>query len=311
VSRALKAHTLLVLVTLVWGATFVVIKQALADISPLLFNAVRMGLAALLMAAIYRRELPRLTRGAVRAGVIVGIFLWLGYELQTTGLKLTTPSKSGFLTGVSVVLVPLILAVGWKRHINRWTVKGVLAAFLGLYLLTVPATDGWGLSQFSSVNRGDLLTLGCALAFAFHIILLGRATQAHRFQQIAILQLAVCVALMALTAPLAEAVYVTWTPRVLWAIAITGILGTAAAFTLQAWAQQFTPPTHTALIFSLEPVFAWLTSYLVLGERLGGRAALGAGLILAGVLLSELKGSPAQPREELGPAEGEAAPAGE
>lgn len=309
--RSYKAHILLALVTVVWGATFVVIKEALADISPLLFNAVRMGLAALLMAALYRRELTRFTPGALRAGAVVGIFLWLGYELQTSGLKLTTPSKSGFLTGVSVVLVPLLLAVGWKRHINRWTVKGVLAAFIGLYLLTVPATDGWGLAQFASVNRGDLLTLGCALVFAFHIILLGRATQAHRFEQIAILQLAVCVVLMTATVPVAETVYVTWTPRVLWAIAITGILGTAAAFTIQAWAQQFTPPTHTALIFALEPVFAWLTSYLVLGERLGGRAAVGALLILAGVLLSELKGSPLQPREELGPAAGEAAPAGE
>jgi drug/metabolite transporter (DMT)-like permease len=169
----------------------------------------------------------------------------------------------------------------------------------------VPATDGWGLSQFSSVNRGDLLTLGCALVFAFHIIFLGRATQVHRFQQIAVLQLGVCVLLMALTVPVMETVYVAWTPRVLWAIAITGVLGTAAAFTIQAWAQQFTPPTHTALIFALEPVFAWLTSYLVLGERLGGRAAVGAGLILAGVLTSELKGSAARPREELGPVESE------
>jgi len=310
-SRALRAHILLVLVTLVWGATFVVIKRALEDISPLLFNAVRMGLAALLMALIFRRELTRFTPGALRAGVVVGVLLWLGYEFQTTGLKLTTPSKSGFLTGVSVALVPLILAVGWKRHINRWTLGGVAAAFVGLYLLTVPATDGWGLAQFSSVNRGDLLTLGCALVFAFHIIVLGRATQVHRYQQIAVLQLGVCVLLMTLTVPLVETVYVAWTPRVLWAIAITGVLGTAAAFTIQAWAQQFTPPTHTALIFALEPVFAWLTSYLVLGERLGGRAAVGALLILAGVLLSELKGRPAQPREELGPAEGEAAPAGE
>ena len=310
-SRALRAHVLLVLVTLVWGATFVVIKRALEDISPLLFNAVRMGLAALLMALIYRRELTRFTPGALRAGALVGVLLWLGYEFQTTGLKLTTPSKSGFLTGVSVALVPLILAIGWKRHINRWTVKGVLAAFVGLYLLTVPATDGWGLNQFASVNRGDLLTLGCALVFAFHIIVLGRATQVHPFQQIAVLQLGVCVLLMTLTVPLVETVYLTWSPRVLWAIAITGVLGTAAAFTIQAWAQQFTPPTHTALIFALEPVFAWLTSYLVLGERLGGRAAVGAGLILAGVLTSELKGSAAQPREELGPVEAESAPGSE
>ena len=145
------------------------------------------------------------------------------------------------------------------------------------------------------------------------------ATQNHRWQQITVVEVAVTALLMIFTASsshyfadhyFAEKISVVWSPRVLWGIGITGFLSLALAFAIQAWAQQFTPPTHTALIFALEPVFAWLTSYLVLGERLGGRAAVGAGLILAGVLLSELKGSAARPREEVGPAEGETAPAG-
>jgi drug/metabolite transporter (DMT)-like permease len=221
--------------------------------------------------------------------LIIGVFLWLGYEFQTSGLKLTTPSKSGFLTGVSVVLVPVFLAMFWKRRINAWTGLGVVGALIGLFLMTVPATGGS--SDWSSVNTGDLLTLGCAVAFAFQIILLGRATEQHHFQPIAFLQAATAAVLMSLTVPLIESAHSTWSWRVWTAIIVTGVLGTAVAFTVQAWAQQFTPATHTALIFALEPVFAWLTSYLVEGERLGLRASIGALLILAGVLLSELKGS--------------------
>lgn len=288
-SRSLKAHILLVLVTLIWGANFVVIKNALADVSPLFFNAVRMSLAALVLAVVFHRELPRLTMGALRSGLLVGSFLFLGNELQTVGLKYTTPSKSAFLTGVSVVLVPLLLALFWKRGINRWSALGVGMAFVGLYLLTVPASTGTGLN-LESMNHGDLLTLGVAVVFAFHIIFIGHATQAHRWQQITVVQVIVTALLMVCAVPLAEKVRVVWSPAVIWGIAITGFLSLALAFAIQAWAQQFTPPTHTALIFSLEPVFAWLTSFVFLGERLGARAGLGALCILGGVLISEEKG---------------------
>jgi drug/metabolite transporter (DMT)-like permease len=294
VSRTLKAHILLVLITLIWGATFVVIKNALADITPLFFNAIRMLLASVCLLLIFWKEVRQLRKPAFLAALVAGLFLWAGYELQTTGLKLTTPSKSGFLTGISVVLVPIFLALFWKRKVNRWTAVGVAVAFLGLILMTVPAGESaW--AEWSSVNAGDLLTLACAVAFAFHIIFLGRATGKHPFAQIAFLQTAVATVLMFATVPALENVQVTWSPAVVWGILITGILGTAVAFSVQAWAQQFTPATHTALIFTLEPVFAWLTSYIVLHERLGARAGLGAGLILAGVLVSELLGTAAAP----------------
>ncbi len=290
-TRVRKAHLLLVLVTMIWGGSFVAIKAALADISPLLLNALRMGLSAVALTALFWRHLPGVTPATMRAGALVGVFMYLGYQFQTTGLTLTTPSKSAFLTGVSVVLVPVFLALFWKRHIRRWSVVGVALAFVGLYLLTVPAAADGTLLNLKSINFGDVLTLGCAVAFAFHIIYLGRASAAHAYQQLAILQTSVATLLMAASVPLMEKPFVTWSPAVLWAIAFTGLLATAAGFTIQAWAQQFTPPTHTALIFSLESVFAWLVSYLVLDERLGARAAVGAFLILGGVLLSELKGA--------------------
>jgi drug/metabolite transporter (DMT)-like permease len=298
VSRSLKAHFLLVFITFVWGATFVVIKNALQDITPLMFNALRMSLAGVLLVSFYWKHLRHIGLPQLRSGLLVGTFLWLGYEFQTSGLRFTTPSRSGFLTGISVVLVPVFLALFWRRKVNRWSALGVTSALIGLFLMTVPAGEqGW--MDLSSINIGDILTLGCAIAFAFHIIFLGRVTRQHRFEQMAILQTVFAALLMLLTIPVAERPSISWSPQVLWAIAITGVLCTAVAFTVQAWAQQFTPPTHTALIFALEPVFAWLTSLVLLGERLGWRAGAGALLILAGVLVSELLGRVIEPASEL------------
>jgi drug/metabolite transporter (DMT)-like permease len=289
--RALKAHVLLILVTFVWGATFVVIKNAVEqDATPLLFNFIRMTLAAVALASIFHADIAKIGRQSFIDGGLTGVFLWLGYEFQTTGIRFTSASKSAFITGISVVLVPLFLMIFWGRKTSTWTAAGVLAAMVGLFLLTVPADRG-GAGNWASVNRGDLLTLGCAVSFGFQIIYLGRATKRHPFAQIGFLQIATAAVLMGLTAPLLEQSHIVWSSRVVWALLITGLLGTAAAFTIQAWAQQFTSPTQTALIFSLEPVFAWITSYLILDERLGLRAGIGALMILAGVLMSELLGS--------------------
>ncbi len=296
-SRSVKAHLLLVLVTLIWGSTFVLIKAALQDASPLLLNAVRMSLAALLLAVHYRRHLARLTRPALLSGLVVGVFLFLGYALQTTGLKLTTPSKSAFLTGTSTVLVPLLLVIFWRTRIHLWRAAGIFLALIGLFLMTVPA-GRQGLTDFANVNLGDLLSIGCAFGFAFQIVFLGRATQRFPFEQMAVLQIGVAAVLMALAAPILEKPHIHLSGTVLAAVLITGILGTAVGFTVQAWAQQFTPATHTALIFTLEPVFAWLTSFIYTNERLGVRAGAGALLILAGVLVSELLGQVTQPDVE-------------
>ena len=297
-SRSIKAHLLLVLVTLIWGSTFVLIKAALADASPLLLNAARMSLAAFLLGIYYRRQVAELRRPSLLAGAVIGFFLFLGYALQTTGLKLTTPSKSAFLTGVSTVLVPLLLVVFWKTRIHPWRALGIGLALAGLFFMTVPS-GRQGLADFTRVNSGDLLTIACALAFAFQIIFLGRSTQRLPFEQMAFLQIGIAAVLMVVASPLLEHPHLQLSTTVIATILVTGVLGTAVAFTVQAWAQQFTPATHTALIFTLEPVFAWLTSFLYTKERLGARASAGALLILAGVLMSELLGQVSQPDAEL------------
>ena len=297
-SRSLKAHLLLIVVTFVWGSTFVLIKNALADVTPLLFNAIRMTLAAAALGIVYWKNLRRISRAELLSGGVVGLMMYAGYEFQTSGLQLTTPSKSAFLTGMSVVLVPIVLRFGWRKHINQWTVIGVIIACAGLFFLTVPRGAG-GVFALNGINLGDVLTIGCAVSFAFQIVLVGHASERYGFEPIAFMQVAVSAVLMFATVPVAERAHITWSPTVIWAILITGLLGTAAAFTVQAWAQQFTPATHTALIFLMEPVFAWGTSFVVLHERLGGRASCGAGLILAGVILSELLGSQGHPAEEI------------
>jgi drug/metabolite transporter (DMT)-like permease len=298
---------LLVMIAFIWGSTFVLVKKALDDASPLALNSARMVVAAVLLAIFYRKKIAVLTRPALIAGMVVGFFLYLGYALQTSGLKLTTPSKSAFLTGTSSVLVPLLLVAIWRAHIHLWRVAGIALALIGLFLMTVPGGRA-GLADFANVNLGDLLTIGCAFSFAFHIIFVGRASQRFPFEQVAVLQVGTAAILMTVSAPLLEHPYFRPTTTAIAAVLVTGILCTAVAFTVQSWAQQFTPATHTALIFTTEPVFAWLTSFIYLKERLGMRAGVGALLILGGVLVSELLGQVEQPDDE--PATGAASSGG-
>ena len=291
-NRRLRADASLVLATILWGATFVVVKDALGHASVSAFLALRFALATVLMAAIFRRTLPKLDRHQIRAGALIGTLLFGGYAFQTTGLLYTTPSKAAFITGFSVVLVPIFSALLWRRRVNHWVWAGAAAALAGLYFLTVPPQG------FTQLNRGDLLVFGCAIVFAFHIIVVGRYSGRHPVGALSFLQVAATGVLTALSLPVLaltgiEPVRMDWSPELFLAVAITAVFATAIAFSVQVWAQQFTTPTHTAIIFSLEPVFAALTSYILTPERLGGRALSGAALILAGILLAELKG-PAQ-----------------
>jgi drug/metabolite transporter (DMT)-like permease len=160
--------------------------------------------------------------------------------------------------------------------------------------MSVPAGKN-ALADFTKINRGDVLSVACAIAFALYIILLGQASRRFPFEGIAVVQMAVAAALMIVTAPVMEEPHLPVSGPVAFAVLFTGIVSTALAFTIQAWAQQFTPASHAALIFTLEPVFAWLASFVYLKEGLGLRAGTGALLILSGVLVSELLGQVTQP----------------
>jgi drug/metabolite transporter (DMT)-like permease len=304
----LRAYLLMLFVAAVWGSTFVLIKGALADATPAAFNLLRMTLAFLVLAAAYHRADREFWRGIrgwqIASGALVGLCLATGYQFQTTGLARTTPSKSAFITGLVVVFVPLLSAIP-GLHVRgarapRWNAfLGAALAFAGIILLTAPATKAAGpastpgsvaglLPDLSFINTGDLLTLGCAVGFAFHCIALSHVSPRIGFRPLAVLQVGFCAVFMALSLPLVEHPHITWTPRLAVALGIAAVLATAAAFSIQSWAQSVLPPTHTALLLTLEPVFAWITSFAVMGERLGLRPASGALLILAGIALTEL-----------------------
>ncbi len=304
----LRAYLLMTFVVAVWGSTFVVIKGALADASPAAFNLARMTLAFIVLAAAYHRYWRGIRREQVAAGALVGLCLAAGYQFQTTGLARTTPSKSAFITGLVDVLVPLFSAIPGLRppggRAPRWNAfAGAALAFAGILLLTAsPASHANGqdgvaslLPDLSSINAGDLLTLGCAIGFAFHCIALGHVSPRIAFQPLALLQVGFCAIFMALSLPLIERPHIAWTPRLLTALSIAAVLATAAAFSIQSWAQSILPSTHTALLLTLEPVFAWITSFVFMGERLGLTPACGALLILAGIALTELVPQPHVP----------------
>jgi drug/metabolite transporter (DMT)-like permease len=293
----LRAYLLMLFVVAVWGSTFVLIKSALADATPAAFNLVRMSLAFLVLGVAYHRVWRSIRPWHITSGAIVGLCLATGYQFQTIGLVRTTPSKSAFLTGLVVVLVPLLSSIPGLcppgARAPRWNAfLGAALGFLGIVLLTAPAAGAGLLPDFSSINMGDLLTLGCAVGFAFHCIALSHFSPRIGFQPLALLQVGWCAVFMAISLPFLERPHMTWTPRLLVALGVAAVLATAAAFSIQSWAQSILPPTHTALILTLEPVFAWITSFVVMGERLGLRAASGALLILAGIALTELVPQP-------------------
>ncbi|HWZ50100.1 MAG TPA: DMT family transporter [Granulicella sp.] len=293
------AHLLLLGTVLVWGATFVLVKDALGDVSPLLFNLLRMTLAFGVLVVVNRRELGRISRRGLVAGGVAGVLLATGYQFQTAGLVRTTPSKSAFITGLVVVWVPLFTAIPALRpagtRATGWAaVVGALLAFAGLLLLTTPAGTAWP-ELFGTIGVGDLLTLLCAVAFAGHLIALAHSSPGLPAGQLATVQIGVAAVVMAGTLPLEQGLHLVVTGRLVVALAVTSVLATAAAFTIQSWAQKHLPATHTAVILALEPVFAWLTALVCLHERLGARSLAGAGLILAGIALTELMPGLARP----------------
>jgi drug/metabolite transporter (DMT)-like permease len=289
-----RAELALAFCSVLWGSTFVVVKNSLDHSSVFVFLAVRFSLAGLCMTIFRPGALRALQGEEIFAGVRLGFFMFGGYAFQTAGLRYTTASNSGFITGSSVVLVPLILALFWGRRVTLWVYLGTVAAAAGLYFLTVPAS---GVAQ---LNRGDVLTFFAAASYAVHIILVGQYAREHSAAALSILQVLACALMAWLTAFGANAI--RWQPMqfnssgTLWiGIGVCAVFATALAFSLQLWAQQYTTPSHAAILFTLEPVFAVATSFVVLGERLGLRALLGAALVLAGILAAELLGPPAAP----------------
>lgn len=270
--------TALICVTAVWGWTFVLVKEALVEIGPFLFLTLRFALAA-----IFSLFLWRWSRRGWLLGAILGVVLFCGYFFQTWGLVYTTAQKSGLITGLSVVLVPpLALLFGRRTEVRTWI--GVVFATLGLCFLILGG--GEPLGQNSS---GDFLTFLCSVAFALHIVLLRVYAEAGEFEDLLFPQYGVVALLSLLGTLIWEEPTMALSCRTWYAIAITGTLATAVAYWVLAWVEERATAAYTAIVLSTEPAFAALFGWLLLGETLGPWQLLGAGLIILGIALPNLR----------------------
>ena len=289
-----KADAALALVALVWGTTFVAVKQAITQISALYFLSLRFSLASLCLLVLFlpafRRMSGRQIFTGIRGGFAAGCFLWTGYVLQTFGLHYTSAANSGFLTGLYIVLVPLLAAAVYRQQPSLGELSGLIIATIGMAVMTMPASG----ARFA-FNFGDMLTVAAALAFAFHLLILGHYSKREKVEAVALGQIS-CSALLSTASLLIEKPSVVWSSNVILSIVLTAVFATALAFALQTWGQKHTTATRTALIFALEPVFAWVTA-ISFGEPVRWAAVLGGTLILAGIMVVELK--PTHPTSSL------------
>lgn len=274
-----RADLMLLLATALWGTSFVAVKSALADATPFAFLTVRFAIAALLLAPGTRFR-PRPAGPELRGGALLGILVAVGFVAQTAGLVITTPSRSAFIVAVSSVLAPVIaLALLGERP--RWLTAAALAlATLGIYFLTGPDAGG--------LNRGDALTLICAACFGGQIVAVTELSRRYDARRLVFIQIAATAVVAALATAFLEQPHIRWTPGFIGALGYTVLFASTICFLLQMRAQREMSSARAALIFCLEPLFAAVTSWLVLGERLSALQWSGGALILVGMLLAEL-----------------------
>ncbi len=298
----LAADAALVTTTLIWGSTFIMAKDILAHWPPVAYLAYRFALAALVLVALFGRELVRAARDVWRAGIILGLLVGGGFALQAAGQVYTTASKSAFVTSLTTPLVPFIAYALLRVRPNLENMVGVTLASIGGMLILLPQGAG-------AINQGDLLTLSATTLFAAHITLLSRYTRRYKVRQLTVLQIATAAVIFLfvwlgarLGATLAgvatlpqflmrEAAPLVWSASIVWQLVYLALVGTLGAFLLWTWGQARMSATHAAIIFSLEPVFATAFAVAVggAGEWMGGRGYVGAALVLAGIIAAELR----------------------
>ncbi len=281
------ADLALLVLTLFWGTTFTFVKGVLEVSSPGVFLAARFGVAVLVLLPIALARRAPLGRHFLRRGGILGLLLFATFAFQTIGLRFTTPSRSGFLTGMAVLLVPFVSRFLLGRRVRAGSWAGVALAVVGLFVLTRPFTGGVP----EAVRLGDALTVGCAVACAFQIALMSEWSPHHPLIPFTLVQIGVTFAGALLLVPLEHArLDASGVGLFAGVVAFTGVWMTAGAFFVQNWGQRHTTAVRAALIFSLEPVAAALFSHLYGGEPLGALDWAGGALIVLAVATGEVGG---------------------
>ncbi|MFH1050974.1 MAG: DMT family transporter [bacterium] len=283
--KAWKAELLLFFVTFIWGGTFIFTKIGLNDTSPELYVAIRFSIALLISLLFFGRYLKGIKKTILIQGLVLGIIFGGGFVLQTEGLKLTTVTKSAFITGMSVVFTPFVFKLISKRQIQLWPKIGVVIAFIGLWMFTNPHID--------SINTGDLITLISTFFWAFYIVLMDVFTKGKEdFKetvQLVILQFigTVTVALTLHLFLYRASFEINFSSNLLMSLAYNGILASFILTFIHTGFQRYTTPVKAALIFSLEPVVASIAAVFALNEIINGREYVGAIILFIGVMVSE------------------------
>ena len=290
--QTVKSNTLLLITAAIWGFAFVAQRVGMDYIGPFTFNAARFILGSLSLLPLvfisrdqYRSPANILPRPSLKlvifGGFSAGFMLFMGMSLQQVGLVYTTAGKAGFITSLYVVIVP-ILALFWKQSTNPGTWIGAILAAIGLYFLSV--------TEKFSVEFGDLLEFFCAFFWAGQVLIIGWLSPKIQSVKLAFTQFAVCSVLSLIVAVIVEDISWHALVQATWPILYGGILSSGVAFTFQVMAQRHTQPAHASIIMSLEAVFAAIGGWLILNELLGIRGLIGCGLMLSGMLVSQLWG---------------------
>jgi drug/metabolite transporter (DMT)-like permease len=278
--KSLLADGALLFLTINWGLNFVIMKDALADITPYMYLGVRFILSSLLLALVFFHHLLQIKKQDLTGGLLIGTFLFLGFVTQTVGLIYTTPAKSGFITSSNVVMVPF-LAYFLNKNFPGWhQVLGALITFIGMGIVSI--------NKNFTVNYGDVLTLACAVFFALQIVFTEYYVKRANPINIAVVQISL-VGVLTMAIGLATEPLPRQLDGSLWAAIIYGVIFcTAGAFVIQNVAQKYTSSTHAAIIMCLESVFAGLFSWLLWKEPLTFKTVCGFAMMLVGVLITEL-----------------------
>jgi len=280
--RSMVADLSLIFIAMIWGFSFTTIKVSIGMIPPMEFIGVRFVIASAVLAILFYKHLLRTNRYEIMAGCVIGIFLFLGYCTQTIGLQYTTPGKSGFITGIYIVLVPFLASIIQKKSVGALPITGAVIAVTGLGLLSV------NLNELYLLGEGDFLTLICSVGFALHILCVERYSPKYDPFVLTIVQIAFTGVLSLIYSGLFET-FQPGIPGQVWqAILFTALLSTCFAFLAQNIAQKFTSSSHTALLLGLESPFALLFSILLWGESPTLRGYIGCLLIFAAILLVEM-----------------------
>jgi drug/metabolite transporter (DMT)-like permease len=282
--RSIRADLALLLVTIFWGAGFPATKIALQTMTPYYHIGIRFAIASLLLSLLFYKKLQDLNRGLIKSALILSSLLFATFAFQTVGIQYTTALKSGFFSGLAVLIVPIFSIFYLKTKPEPKTIISVIAATLGLFLLSNAGNN-------SNFNLGDFLTILCAICYAWQLLLTGTYVQKHDATLLAIVQLFFVALFGMLFAVIFEPFPKNMSMPSFWSLMFSTVFCTAFAFWMQTTAQKFTTASHIALIFTMEPVFGALTSFLILGEVIGGIGIIGGILIVSAMLISELQWS--------------------